>query len=560
MRNFLLAVITATLLVACGDHHTNPDPCADVTCSHGTCQNGSCVCEQDWYGTECDKHFDPAEIGTSYQDFCSSDSGRLEISGVTGDASYLNGYYVDIPVGAVDRCVWFILAPAWGENLPLPDTGTIVESAHGIVITAIDKEQPFLADGTDFNTVQLLKEVTIFFNQHRAKVLLYSESDRAFTFLRTDFVPEGTLGQTIHLSEFYLDFGNPDVEATAQHLGNREVEIDFTWTLDEGSPLPYFLQFSADGDGTPLTLEPVDSGGLKYRTTLAGGQHTIIATVTNPYGGTGSKQIDLTVDLCSGVTCEPWQTCREIDGVCIGSDPCDLNPCVHGTCDNTTGSAVCICNGGWLGTLCDQQDLCYEVTCSDNGVCKPADGTCQCNAGYDGATCNACASGYMGYPTCVDDLCYNVDCHGHGSCNQADGTCSCDTGFDPTTNCGSCAAGYYDYPTCHVNHAPVISNLQASPNPASQYSPTTITFSLADSDSDTISWTITLTAEAGYDGWLSTSNGTCDRWDHRYGTVNGSGGVTVTFNTGYSIHTIVNVSANDGRGGTDMKDTAIDVQ
>ena len=438
MQKILTAIVIATLFTACGgDPPSNPDLCLGVTCGHGTCESatGACKCDENYSGTKCDKLFDPMQFKAS-KVICASDSGRMEISGETGDYARYNGYYVDIPVGAVDRCVWFVIsfAAGTGATLPSPATGEIVKDPHGIEVTAIDKEKPYLPDGTDFNKVQLLKEIGIFFNQHRAKVVLYSDADKAFTLLPTEIKPTGTLGQTKHLSPFYLDNHDPILAVTATHEGNRVVLLDFTGTSDEDSELTDLIRFSASEDGTPLTDSLAGSGGLKFRVNLPDGKNSLTLSVTDRYGKKDSKVVTVT-DLCLGVTCQhSWEHCRDLDGVCTGSDPCSPNPCVHGTCRNTTGSPVCACAGGWLGTLCDQVDKCYQVNCSgpSHGSCKPADGSCQCNAGWIGADCG------------TDDPCLPDPCQNSGTCSLSGTTavCACTGHWNPATSCATCVPGW----------------------------------------------------------------------------------------------------------------------
>jgi len=58
--------------------------------------------------------------------------------------------------------------------------------------------------------------------------------------------------------------------------------------------------------------------------------------------------------------------------------------------------------------------------CNDHGTC-PA-GTCSCNTGYIGASCDTCAFAYTGYPSCtvvtptITNL--NVDCSSTGGCKS----------------------------------------------------------------------------------------------------------------------------------------------
>jgi hypothetical protein len=62
-------------------------------------------------------------------------------------------------------------------------------------------------------------------------------------------------------------------------------------------------------------------------------------------------------------------------------NPCKNDTCVNGAC--LEGN--CLCNAGWMGPNCDQNDHCYQRSCG-NGYC--ASGTCICDAGYEGNTCN----------------------------------------------------------------------------------------------------------------------------------------------------------------------------
>ncbi len=100
---------------------------------------------------------------------------------------------------------------------------------------------------------------------------------------------------------------------------------------------------------------------------------------------------------CSGteIVCEDEDTqCGWIRS-CNGTSECtETAPGQETSCNDdnlcTTDDA---CSGHWecVGT--------YN-TCSDHGSCDPADGSCECNPGYDGADCGTCAEGFLGYPDC----------------------------------------------------------------------------------------------------------------------------------------------------------------
>ncbi len=63
-----------------------------------------------------------------------------------------------------------------------------------------------------------------------------------------------------------------------------------------------------------------------------------------------------------------------------------------------------------LAHTCTRQD-----TCNDQGDCDPICGTCDCDAGYTGTTCDT--------PTCIPA----VHCNSHGQCVA--GECDCDPGY-----------------------------------------------------------------------------------------------------------------------------------
>ncbi len=446
MSKYLAIFIAMSFLVACGGPNETPNLCETANCgTHGTCKDtGNCNCQSNWYGDECNLHLDVTQY-MAHKVFCETDSGKLEISGVTGSESYLNGYYIDVPAGAVDRCAIFLLSPAIGTNLPSPDSDRLVPQAHGLEVVAIDKENPFRPDGS-LNKLQPLEKISIHFANHRGRVLLFESN--SFTILPTELLSTGVLAKVSHLSPIYLLDAKPTISATVTDLENGEVELDFTGTEDEGFLQAFFLTFLAQENGANIALTAVEP--YKFKATLTGGSHTIKAIVEDPYGNKSSADISLTVDLCSSVTCDPYETCREVDGQCVGDDPCSPNPCKNGgSCDNSTGSAVCTCVPPYGGATCTNQNLCYQKTCSGHGTCQSSTGNCQCDTGYTGTTCNACDTGYTGYPTCVVNPCYGITCSGHGTCSG--GTCTCNQ-FFAGASCNQCAVGTIGtYPNCTKN-------------------------------------------------------------------------------------------------------------
>ena len=94
----------------------------------------------------------------------------------------------------------------------------------------------------------------------------------------------------------------------------------------------------------------------------------------------------------------------------------------HGQCEY----GFCVCQEGYLGTLCDRKacpnSRCFQdyanhrlecILCSNHGVCDDQ-GSCTCDQDWKGEDCNIlhCPGG----------------CSGHGSCKLG-GICDCDAGF-----------------------------------------------------------------------------------------------------------------------------------
>ncbi|MFO0679363.1 MAG: hypothetical protein U0169_22740 [Polyangiaceae bacterium] len=157
-------------------------------------------------------------------------------------------------------------------------------------------------------------------------------------------------------------------------------------------------------------------------------------------------------------------------GTCALDVPCTDTSCSGaGTCNASTGTAVCTCFAGHTGATCSTcasgyhrgsdgrcalDETCGASTCGTHGTCSVTAGvaTCACTKGYAGVTCAECGPGFHSATggTCeLDQACGTTSCGGHGSCVDASGVvvCTCDTGFEGdhcetnSDDCGSNACG-----------------------------------------------------------------------------------------------------------------------
>lgn len=115
----------------------------------------------------------------------------------------------------------------------------------------------------------------------------------------------------------------------------------------------------------------------------------------------------------SNPTLKPFTKCSSVEGYCGA----------NGTCDKF--SSLCTCNSGWQGDQCEVASQCTSKgrsSCSNHGhfVAAPdsnecsADGGCQCDGFWQGATCGSCG----------------VRClNGGRASSSCTGTCGCAVGF-----------------------------------------------------------------------------------------------------------------------------------
>ncbi|KAM7403188.1 hypothetical protein PAMA_003895 [Pampus argenteus] len=150
--------------------------------------------------------------------------------------------------------------------------------------------------------------------------------------------------------------------------------------------------------------------------------------------------------------------------------------CLHGTCEKAW---QCICEEGWVGSLCDQGEcklvLIAEVrnggTCTDTDG-SAADSSCLCPPGFSGDFCE------INLDSCQPDPCLNGgNCTNHGlafTCICPHGftgfTCNDTTGLSPCAgrpcaNGGTCIGRpdgtfrcvcqkWFTGPTCSLQHRP----------------------------------------------------------------------------------------------------------
>ena len=162
---------------------------------------------------------------------------------------------------------------------------------------------------------------------------------------------------------------------------------------------------------------------------------------------------------------------HESGGVCVLTEACPVSPCNgNGTCDDSTGVAICSCDTGWTGDTCDScaagyhddagdcvlDETCIASSCSYHGTCDDSSGvvvcTCDDPDAYAQPYCATCSSGYHRDGATGDCLpnetCLAGDpspsCNSHGTCDDSTGVivCSCESEWTGD-NCMSCAIGFH---------------------------------------------------------------------------------------------------------------------
>lgn len=183
--------------------------------------------------------------------------------------------------------------------------------------------------------------------------------------------------------------------------------------------------------------------------------------------------------------------------VCKKNTTCAAGQCgPFGSCDDSRGIPLCLCNQGHTGVSCDEcapyltmtsdgcvpGKECAEALCGDRGSCVYDGETlaCECTEGFSGTRCEHCADGYVadnqscvaktmctattcangtcvdttgmaqckcesgwGGPSC-DETCVGNTCNNNGICSitSQGATCVCNNpDLDPASDCGQCGPG-----------------------------------------------------------------------------------------------------------------------
>lgn len=75
-------------------------------------------------------------------------------------------------------------------------------------------------------------------------------------------------------------------------------------------------------------------------------------------------------------------------------DPCESFVCYNGDPIQDGYECFCLCERGWFGDKCDQEDACQTqaIECFNEGTC--VNGTCVCPVGFTGDTCEILVRDY----------------------------------------------------------------------------------------------------------------------------------------------------------------------
>ena len=198
--------------------------------------------------------------------------------------------------------------------------------------------------------------------------------------------------------------------------------------------------------------------------------HECLPTSCAGHGECDDEGGDVTCECDSGF--DPATNCATcLEGYhrsgesCVEDETCDDHGCSgHGTCDASTGVAICTCDDGYRGDECDEcypgyhdqddgtcvrDDRCLDTSCAGHGSCDDDGGEviCTCFEGYAPPACVECTDDYHheGSSCEPNESCPPDPCSGHGACDDSTGVaiCTCHDGYRGVT-CEACYPGYHD--------------------------------------------------------------------------------------------------------------------
>lgn len=123
-------------------------------------------------------------------------------------------------------------------------------------------------------------------------------------------------------------------------------------------------------DGVPYSSKTID------KCNICGGDNTECCGEEGACSNRG-----ICSSAINGCVCDLGSTGKFCN---IDQDLCQLNSCVHGSCNRDTGE--CICEAGYFGDNCDLP------TCG-MGIYNKHIGACSCFSGYTGSNCDVCLEG-----------------------------------------------------------------------------------------------------------------------------------------------------------------------
>jgi hypothetical protein len=105
-------------------------------------------------------------------------------------------------------------------------------------------------------------------------------------------------------------------------------------------------------------------------------------------------------------------------GGVAGDDPCEPDPCLHGSCEADGASYTCTCETGYRGESCEIDiDDCEDDPCT-NGTCVDSVAAFECDCGDTGYTGDLC-------DTLIQN-CEQTPCSNGGVCTDAGALRTCD--------------------------------------------------------------------------------------------------------------------------------------